>query len=97
MTSEMMTGGGAQIQTLPEIAEAHATSIKSLKLITTISKADISFTTIGDVLTGLQENSDTYKYAKIVETDVKNYATNIVGMSDEKQEQDQESAQAMRR
>jgi hypothetical protein len=83
----------ANIKIVPEIAEAHASKLKSLSLKTNSPNAEISYTDIGDIQTGAEVNNSSYRYADAIQTDLRNYAQNILDLSSKIVAEDKASAQ----
>ncbi|MFC4652621.1 hypothetical protein ACFO26_06830 [Lactococcus nasutitermitis] len=82
----------ANIQTIPEVAEAHASKIKSIDLKTTVSTVSVSYTDISAIHQGATLNTQSASYAKNIELDIKNFASDLVDMASKKVADDQSAA-----
>jgi len=83
----------ANIKTVPEIAEEHASKMKAISLNTTSPNAEINYTDIGDIHSGAEVNNNSFKYANDIQTDIQNYAKDILDLSNKIVADDAASAQ----
>ncbi|AYF99850.1 hypothetical protein [Lactococcus allomyrinae] len=86
----------ASIQTIPEVAEEHTSKIKSIQLKTTAPTVSVNYTDIGAIHQGVTLNTQSASYAKNIEEDIKNFASDLVDMASKKVADDKSAAKGFK-